>query len=61
MNLPSLPYRQLGASLLLAVPMLLAARAGDPPRGIGGTLVLVATRIAPPVSVHAATSPRRPS
>lgn len=61
MNLPSLPYRQLGASLLLAVPMLLAARAGDPPRRIGGTLVLVATRIAPPVSVHAATSTRRPS
>lgn len=61
MNLPSLPYRQLGASLLLAVPMLLAARAGDPPRRTGGTLVLVATRIAPSVTVHAATSPRRPS
>ena len=61
MNLPSLPYRQLGASLLLAVPMLLAARAGDPPRRTGGTLVLVASRIAAPAAGHMATSPRQPS
>lgn len=61
MTLPSLPYRQLGASLLLAVPMLLAARAGDSPRRTGGTLVLVATRIAPADSGHVPQTPRRPS
>jgi hypothetical protein len=51
MNLPALPYKQLAASLALAVPMLLAARAGGGVVPVPAALV----RVAPaPSSLHPA-------
>jgi len=43
MHLPALPYKQLAASLALAVPMLLAARAGGDAVPVRAPLVRVAT------------------
>jgi len=43
MHLPALPYKQLAASLALAVPMLLAARAGGDVVPVRAPLVRVAT------------------
>jgi hypothetical protein len=43
MHLPALPYKQLAASLALAIPMLLAARAGSDVVPVGAPLVRVAS------------------
>jgi hypothetical protein len=56
MHLPALPYKQLAASLALAVPMLLAARAGRDVVPVQAPLVRVA---AAPSPVHPAPAAAR--
>ena len=51
MHLPALPYKQLAASLALAVPMLLASRSGADIVPVRAPLVRVATA---PLPVHPA-------
>jgi len=57
MHLPALPYKQLAASLALAVPMLLASRTGGDIVPVRAPLVRVAAAPAPlhpaPRPVHA--------
>ncbi len=57
MHLPALPYKQLAASLALAVPMLLAARAAGDVVPVRAPLVRVA--IAQPLH-HAAPGVAEP-
>jgi len=47
MHLPALPYKQLAASLVLAVPMLLASRSGADVVPVRAPLVRVAAAPAP--------------
>ena len=47
MHLPALPYKQLAASLALAVPMLLASRSGGDIVPVRAPLVRVAAAPAP--------------
>ena len=58
MHLPALPYKQLAASLALAVPMLLAARAGGAGGPVRAPLVRVATAPAPHLPAPGAAQPR---
>jgi hypothetical protein len=51
MHLPALPYKQLAASLALAVPMLLASRSGGDVVPVRAPLVRVA---AAPALLHPA-------
>jgi hypothetical protein len=51
MHLPALPYKQLAASLALAVPMLLASRSGADIVPVRAPLVRVATA---PLPLHPA-------
>lgn len=56
MHLPALPYKQLAASLALAVPMLLASRSGPGIVPVRAPLVRVATA---PVPLHPAPGAAR--
>jgi hypothetical protein len=56
MHLPALPYKQLAASLALAAPMLLAARAGGDVVPVRAPLIRVAPAPAP---LHPAPAIRR--
>jgi hypothetical protein len=58
MHLPALPYKQLAASLALAVPMLLAARSGGDVVPVRAPLVRVATAPALPHPAPGAAQPR---
>jgi hypothetical protein len=60
MHLPALPYKQLAASLALAVPMLLAARAGGDIVPVRAPLVRVAAVSAPLPLKPAARTRRTP-
>jgi hypothetical protein len=50
MHLPALPYKQLAASLVLAVPMLLASRSGADVVPVRAPLVRVAAVPSPHLS-----------
>jgi len=58
MHLPALPYKQLAASLALAVPMLLAARSGGDVVPVRAPLVRVAAAPAPHPPVPGAAQSR---
>ena len=58
MHLPALPYKQLAASLALAVPMLLAARSGGDIVPVRAPLVRVATAPVPHPPVPGAAQSR---
>ncbi|MCS0633246.1 hypothetical protein NX786_28310 [Telluria mixta] len=58
MHLPALPYKQLAASLALAVPMLLASRSGANVVPVRAPLVRVATApVVHPPAPRAAHTP----